>query len=71
MKEYKSAIVVQGKDTRLAIVPYVKDVCGSTENIAFIVSRQGGGQCIGRCCDDLAEVIQIIEDVIFESVEED
>lgn len=72
MRKYKRAIAIQGKNTRLAIVPYVRAICGNTENIAFIATKQyNNGQCIGRNCDDLFEVMQMVEEIILESVEED
>lgn len=72
MKEYKSAIVVQRNDQRLAIVPYVASACGDTENILFIVSRTGGtGPKTGEGGKELSDVLQMVEDMIYDSVMED
>lgn len=72
MKKYKSAIVVQRKNERLEIVPYVANVCGDTENILFIVSRTGGtGRKVGESGKELSDVLQMVEDMICDSVMED
>lgn len=72
MKEYKSAIVVQRNDQRLAIVPYVASAYGDTENILFIVSRTGGtGPKVGEGGKELSDVLQMVVDMIYDSVMED
>lgn len=72
MKKYKNAIVVQRKNERLAIVPYVASVCGNTKNILFIVSRTGGtGPKVGEGDKELSDVLQMVEDMICDSVMED
>ena len=72
MKEYKSAIVVQRNDQRLAIVPYVASACGDTENILFIISRTGGtGPKVGEGGKDLQDVLQMVKNMIYDSVMED
>ena len=72
MSKYKTAITVQRKDITLTIVPYVKAQCGNTENIGFIVTKSDGGvRCHGRTCDEMSEVMRLIEGLIDESLLED
>lgn len=72
MSKYKTAITVQRKDITLTIVPYVKVQCGDTENIGFIVIKSDGGvHCHGRTCDEMSEIMRLIEGMIDESLLED
>lgn len=62
----------KGDDRRHAIVPYVASVCGDTENILFIVSRTGGtGPKVGEGGKELSDVLQMVENMICDSVMED
>ena len=72
MKKYKSAIVVQRLEKRICIVPCVKSKCGDTENIEFIVSVTEGTRAVqGKTCEDLSEIISMINEMIYESALED
>ena len=72
MKEYKSAIVVQRKEKRICIVPYVKSKCGDTENIQFIVSvTDKATPAIGKAVEDMKEIMDMVENMILDSILED
>lgn len=72
VKKYKSAIVVQREEKRICIIPYVKSKCGDTENIEFIVSVTEGTKPItGRAAEDMEEIMQMVKDMILDSVLED
>lgn len=69
MKKYKSAIVVQRQEKRLCIIPFVESKCGDTENIQFIVSATEGTKPItGRAAEDMEEIMQMVRDMILDSV---
>lgn len=72
MSKYKTAIIVKREDIELTVVPYVKAQCGETENIGFIVTKSDSGvRCHGKICDEMNEVMQMIENMIYDSVLED
>lgn len=69
MSKYKTAIAVKCGDKELCIVPYVKTTCGDTENIGFITST--GEPRTGKVCDEMSEVMNMIEELIIDSIMED
>ena len=71
MSKYKAAIVIQKEDTTLTIVPYVKAQCGDTENIGFITTEKNEAGRKGKICDEMGEVMQLIQNMIEASILED
>ena len=72
MNKYKTAITVQRKNCTLTITPYVRAQCGDTENIGFVVTKSDGGiRCHGRTCDEMCEVLRLVEKMIDDSLLED